>query len=86
MCDYCTFKNKKIIFSKLVPFGFTQNWEIYTYQCTLFKSGFILTVQVGKDGIISSEIIESEFLWTKTPNNAIYRRIDESYQLAKGRK
>ena len=57
-----------------------------SYTHLLSKSGFILTVQVRKDGIISSEIIEPEFFWPKTPNNVIYHRIDESYQLAKGRK
>lgn len=53
-----TFKHKKVNFSKLISFGFEFDGEIYTYKKTLEGSGFILTVRVTKDGILSQTVVD----------------------------
>lgn len=51
-------KRKKVNFSKLLPFGFKKNGNLYTYKSSLAGSGFLLIVTISADGRISSEIID----------------------------
>lgn len=53
------FKRKKINFSKLIPFGFIQEGNTYTYEKILPENEFILTVKIAEDGSLSTEIIDS---------------------------
>lgn len=53
------FNRKKINFSKLIPFGFIQDGNTYTYKKIFPENEFIFTVEITEDGSVSAEIIDS---------------------------
>lgn len=54
------FKNKRIVFSKLEPFGFEKSGDGYVYRNVLSESGFEMTVTVSNEGNISAEVVDPE--------------------------
>lgn len=55
---YAMFKNRKVNFSKLIPFGFEQKGSCYTYEKVLAESGFKLTVTITMQGDIFAEVFD----------------------------
>lgn len=53
------FKQKKINVSKLIPFGFIQDGNTYTYKKILPENEFIFTMKITEDGSISTEIVDT---------------------------
>lgn len=53
------FKNKKPNFKKLILFGFIENNDAYTYQTNIANNQFQMTVTLSKDGVISTQVIDS---------------------------
>lgn len=54
------FKNRKVNFDKLIPFGFTENSKGYFYCSNLFDGQFELRVFIKKTGELSANIIERD--------------------------
>lgn len=52
------FKNKKIIWNKLAPFGFEKAKEGYQCQRLLADCGLFLTVRISLHGTVSAEVID----------------------------
>ena len=53
-------KNKKINFKKLEEFGFKLKDNSYYYQTSLLKNQFKMSVKIGLDNLIFTEIIDTE--------------------------
>lgn len=52
------FKQKKIVWDKLIPFGFVETDEGYRYQQMMPDCGLLLTVRVTKQGQLSTEVTD----------------------------
>ena len=52
------FKQKKIVWDKLIPFGFAETEEGYRYQQMMPDCGLLLTVRVTKQGQLSTEVTD----------------------------
>ena len=53
-------KDKKINFKKLEEFGFKLKDNSYYYQTSLLKNQFKMSVKIGLDNLIFTEIIDTE--------------------------
>ena len=54
------FKNKKAEKQKLLDFGFKKNGQIFVYETKFLNNSFSLTVRVGKDSKVTTEVVELE--------------------------
>lgn len=54
------FKNRRVDFSRLEPFGFEKSGENYVYGKVLSESGFVMTVYVSGEGNVSAEVVDPE--------------------------
>ena len=52
------FRRKKVIFSKLIDYGFRKDNDAYIYQSVLKDSEFEITVVVHQDGAVSATVID----------------------------
>ena len=52
------FQRKKVVFHKLVSYGFIKDKENYSYKTILQGSGFEMTVIVSSDGSVSATVID----------------------------
>ncbi|MDR1995686.1 MmcQ/YjbR family DNA-binding protein [Azonexus sp.] len=53
------FRNRKIRIGQLLPFGFSESGDAYTYSTSLVDGQFEMTVTVTKKGKVSAEVIDS---------------------------
>ncbi len=53
------FKNKKVIFDRLLPFGFSGHEGTYIFTASLVKGQFAMIVKITASGEISTEVIDS---------------------------
>lgn len=52
-------KSKRLIKSKLEPYGFKANGDVWTYECSIMDGDFYLTVNVSSDGSIDTALMET---------------------------
>lgn len=55
------FQRKKVVFDKLIAYGFSKNSDTYIYKSSLKDSGFEITIVVNQDGEVSAAVIDPEF-------------------------
>ena len=53
------FKNRKVVPDRLVPFGFSENGECYTYSADLVGGQFKMTLAVTREGKVSTEVTDA---------------------------
>ena len=53
------FKNLKVVPYRLVPFGFSENGECYTYSADLVGGQFKMTLAVTREGKVSTEVTDA---------------------------
>lgn len=80
------FCQKQLVFSKLVPFGFTYEKGVYIYTEVLSGSGFILSVSITDRGDILSEIVDPSLgeaytlHLSKAASGSFVGRVREQYE------
>ncbi len=52
------FKNRKVRFDRLLPFGFSEGGQGYRYSTALVNNQFEMTVTVTKTGAVSTDVID----------------------------
>ncbi len=54
------FKYKSVDFNKLIPFGFTEEKDLFVYNRILPSSGFLLTVSINRSGELEAVVTDTE--------------------------
>ena len=52
------FKNRKVTLERLLPFGFSENEDSYTYATDIAGGQFEMAVTVSREGAVSAEVID----------------------------
>ena len=55
-----TFKRKKVNFSKLSAYGFSENSDGFSFNVILSGSGFQMTVVITREGVIKTTVTDTE--------------------------
>lgn len=53
-------KNKKPVPEKLISYGFGNNGDYFQYSTEIYSGTFLLTIQIGADDTIKTDLIEKE--------------------------
>lgn len=54
------FRRRKVNIGKLIDFGFSESNGVYFYQTTLPSSGFLMTVEIVREGSVRASVIDTE--------------------------
>nr|WP_318682923.1 MmcQ/YjbR family DNA-binding protein [uncultured Acetatifactor sp.] len=54
------FRNRKVSFPKLSAYGFLENADKYSYHTVLPDSGFLMIIEIMRDGSVKATVIDTE--------------------------